>query len=303
MNAGMRRAQRERPTAVQDVSPRDVSARTPLLTLSVGLVEDVRGAGLTPHRVAEGFSPEFQLALPYRGLFIWHVGRDAIVGDANQVLFVTGGEGYRMSHPIAGGYAELIVTPTEDVLSELTHASGVPLAAHPLFRRRSRRATPGLQSFRARFLSWANATAATDDLAAEELVLALLRSALDGYDPCAEPGGSTRRLIRRAKAFLEAELANPIRLTDVASAVGASPAYLTHVFRCVEGTSLHRYLMQLRLARALLELPHADDLTTLAIDIGFSSHSHFTAVFRRTFGTTPSQFRQTSRNCLRPSPP
>ena len=42
-----------------------------------------------------------------------------------------------------------------------------------------------------------------------------------------------------------------------------------------------------------------DDLTALALDTGFSSHSHFTAVFRRTFGSTPSAFRQASRRTQR----
>jgi AraC-like DNA-binding protein len=101
--------------------------------------------------------------------------------------------------------------------------------------------------------------------------------------------------MRRAKEFLEAELANPIRLRDVGRAAGASPAYLTNIFRRVEGVSLHRYLTQLRLARALAVLPQADDLTALALGIGFSSHSHFSAAFRRAFGCTPSQFRQTAR--------
>jgi AraC family transcriptional regulator len=59
---------------------------------------------------------------------------------------------------------------------------------------------------------------------------------------------------------------------------------------------------QLRLARALAELPHTDDLTTLALDVGFSSHSHFSAAFRRAFGMTPSQFRDTSRKRLPRSP-
>jgi AraC-like DNA-binding protein len=49
--------------------------------------------------------------------------------------------------------------------------------------------------------------------------------------------------------------------------------------------------VQLRLARALIEVPHADDLTALALDLGFSSHSHFTAAFRRAFGQSPSTAR------------
>jgi AraC-like DNA-binding protein len=110
-------------------------------------------------------------------------------------------------------------------------------------------------------------------------------------------------LLRRAKELLEAELANPIRLGHVARAVGASPAYLTDLFRRLEGVSMHRYVAQLRLARALVELPHADDLSTLALEVGFSSHSHFTAAFRRAFGCTPSQFRRAARAHQRPALP
>jgi AraC-like DNA-binding protein len=42
-------------------------------------------------------------------------------------------------------------------------------------------------------------------------------------------------------------------------------------------------------------LPHASDLTALAFDLGFSSHSHFSAAFRRAFGCTPSAFRESMR--------
>ena len=38
----------------------------------------------------------------------------------------------------------------------------------------------------------------------------------------------------------------------------------------------------------------ADDLTTLALELGFSSHSHFTDAFRREFGRPPSAARKTS---------
>ena len=35
-----------------------------------------------------------------------------------------------------------------------------------------------------------------------------------------------------------------------------------------------------------------DDLTDLGLDLGFSSHSHFSAAFRAAYGRTPSAFRQ-----------
>ena len=268
--------------------------RTRLFQSPLALVENLRCDGARPGRGPEAFSAEFQVCLPYRGLFVWHVGQDAVVGDSNQVLFVSGGETYHVSEPLAGGYAELIVTPAIDLLADVAEASADHLPSHPLFRRRTRRADPDLQNRRARFLHWAS-HANWNGVAAEELLLGLLRSALDVRVPACSPGPPTRRLIRRTKEFVEGHLSAPLRLSDVARAVGASPAYLTHVFRCVEGVPLHKYVVQLRLARALAELPHADDLTALALDLGFSSHSHFTAAFRSAFHCTPSEFRDSTR--------
>jgi AraC-like DNA-binding protein len=267
--------------------------RTRLRASTVGVVEDVRAvvaAGSGP----EGFSPDFQVCFPYRGLFVWRANRDDVVGDANQVLFVTGGEPYRMRAASAIGYAELIITTPPEILSELTGVSVRDLQRHPLFARRSRRADPCVQRLRASLLHRA-AGGDLDDLSTDEHALALLRAALQSEVTTGAPGWRTHRLIRRAKEYVDAHACASLRLRDVAAAVDASPAYLTDVFRRVEGVSLHRYVVQLRLARALVELPHASDLTALAFDLGFSSHSHFSAAFRRAFGCTPSAFRESMR--------
>ena len=281
-------------TTVRAISEeRGAQRRVPVLDLSIALVEDVSaelGAGWVS---VESYSPEFQLALPYRGFFLWDVGRDSVVGDANQALFVSGGEAFRMRHPLPGGYAELIVTPTEPLLEEMAGGPGRSVRLHPLFRRRSRRIDPRLQLARARFLA-----GAMEPLEAEEQVVGLLRAALAEDRPALRPAPRTQRLVERAKTFLASELGRTVRLTHVAREVGASPGYLTELFRALEGVPLHAYLTQLRLARALTELPHADDLTALALDLGFSSHSHFSARFRRAFGLSPSRFRQ---SCRRPA--
>ncbi len=269
--------------------------RTRLAELGFALVEGLSAAGEHGRPGPEGFSPQFQVALPYRGILVWHVGSMSVVGDANQVIFVRAGESSRLSHPFPSGYSELILTLEPAVLAEIARTRGAQLASHPLFLRRCCRAEPRLQGLRVRLLHALAPGSGGDGLAVEELVLALLRAAFAaGAANGRSPGPATARLVRRAKEFLEAELANPVRLADVGRAVGASPAYLTDVFRRVEGTSLHRYLVQLRLARALVELPHTDDLTALALDVGFSSHSHFSDAFRRSFGCTPSEFRRSA---------
>lgn len=274
--------------------------RTPLLETGLALVEDVASNGPAESVGAEGYSPDAQLVLPYRGLFIWEVGRDAVVGDPNQALFISPGEEFRMRHPLPGGYAELIVTPGVPLLEELTGAPIRSARLLPLFRLRSRRIDPRLQLARARFLGLAGSGA--EPLEAEEQLLSLLRTTLGEERPALQPARCTQRLMERAKTYLAAELDRSISLAEIARAVGASPGYLTQLFRAVEGIPLHAYLTQLRLAQALVELPHAEDLTALAMDLGFSSHSHFSARFRRAYGLTPSAFRRSCRRTVRELP-
>jgi AraC-like DNA-binding protein len=53
--------------------------------------------------------------------------------------------------------------------------------------------------------------------------------------------------------------------------------------------------LRLRLARALDLLATYDYLSTLSMELGFSSHSHFSAAFRQAYGCTPAQFQRSAR--------
>jgi AraC-like DNA-binding protein len=71
-----------------------------------------------------------------------------------------------------------------------------------------------------------------------------------------------------------------------------SPYHLSRIFRRSTGSSLHAYQTSLRLREGLRRLSDGEqDLTALALDLGFSDHSHFTNSFRRHFGSAPSKFR------------
>ena len=98
----------------------------------------------------------------------------------------------------------------------------------------------------------------------------------------------------RIKLVLASDLARRWSLGEIAAEVGGSPVYLTQLFQQVEGLPLYRYQLRLRLARALDLLAQYDDLTTLSLDLGFSSHSHFSAAFRQAYGRSPSDFRQSA---------
>jgi len=81
-------------------------------------------------------------------------------------------------------------------------------------------------------------------------------------------------------------------LAQIGAAVGVSPFHLARLFRAQTGLSLHGYRDQLRLRMALDRLADDDaDLTTMAIELGFFSHSHFSDRFKSAYGTSPSRVR------------
>lgn len=95
-----------------------------------------------------------------------------------------------------------------------------------------------------------------------------------------------------AKLLLTTEPKRRWTLADIADEIGVTPVYLTDAFRRGEGVPLYRYHLRVRLALALNQLADCDDLTALAIELGFASHSHFSASFKRAYGLTPSEFRE-----------
>jgi AraC-like DNA-binding protein len=135
-----------------------------------------------------------------------------------------------------------------------------------------------------------------ETLEAETLTLTLIRRAL-GERTSHAAGASVgrQRLVDRAKLLLSSDPARRWTLSEIGAAVGVSPVYLTQVFQQVEGLPLYRYHLRLRLARALDLLGEYDDLTSLSMDLGFSSHSHFTASFRQAYGRTPAEFQRSLR--------
>lgn len=129
-------------------------------------------------------------------------------------------------------------------------------------------------------------------LEAEGLLLTLACRAL-GPRTTRESGATSakRRLVDRVKVLLASDLSRRWTLADIAAEIGGSAVYLTQAFQQVEGLPLYRYQLRLRLAQALDRLAQTEDLSALAQELGFSSHSHFTAAFRQAYGRSPSAFR------------
>lgn len=97
---------------------------------------------------------------------------------------------------------------------------------------------------------------------------------------------------RKLRHRIQERLAEVIRLEDLAAEVGVGVHQLLIGFRQAFGTTPAQYVIRqrLRAARHLLTTTQKD-ITTIALETGFSSHSHLTRTFRRETGYPPRQFR------------
>jgi AraC family transcriptional regulator len=255
-------------------------------------IRDVYCQGSCRHQNTEECTATTQLVFPYRGVYVRHLGQDQAVAEANQVLFFNATEGYRVSHPVPGGDASLSLAISESLLRELAPPAFLRDAAVVAFRRQRLRIDARTQVLVA-LLRHSLRENIAEPLEAESLALTLVQRALGPRTTHAAGASFGRqRLVDRVKLVLAGDLARRWTLADIAAEVRGSPVYLTQVFQQVEGLPLYRYQLRLRLARALDLLAQYDDLTALSLDLGFSSHSHFSAAFREAYGRSPSAFRQ-----------
>jgi AraC family transcriptional regulator len=270
-----------------------------LLKTAIAVVRDVSCRGTCRHQTTEECASSLQLVFPYRGVYVRHTGAEEAVAEANQVLVFNPHEGYRVSHPISGGDASLVVVVDEAQLRELA-PPGLVRAQHALALAPSRlRIDPRAQVLVA-LLRHGLRSGAAELLEAESLALTLVRRAL-GPRTARVAGASAarRRLVDRTKLVLASDLSRRWTLADVAAEIGASPVYLTQIFQQVEGVPLYRYQLRLRLARALDLLDRYDDLSALALELGFSSHSHFSSAFQQMYQRSPSELRRAALRARR----
>jgi AraC-like DNA-binding protein len=262
----------------------------------------VRDVQCRPETLAcscEECSSRHLLVLPRRGAFVLHADGARAVVDTNQVTFFNAGHPHRVSHLDTAGDDCTALAFSDDVLDEAAGAAGV------VADMRERRPFPALtapigpgvalksQIFFAD-LNLGDKSALTTEERATDLLrhaFAAVRQPERGIGATANPSRARRTAVA-AQEWVAARPFENWTLGELARDVDSSPYHLLRLFRAETGSTIHQYRMQLRLAaavRAILE--GCDDLTALALDLGFSSHSHFTDAFRRRFGVAPSSLR------------
>jgi AraC family transcriptional regulator len=105
-------------------------------------------------------------------------------------------------------------------------------------------------------------------------------------------GGLPPHHLRHILDYMDAHLSQDIKLADLAGLLGMSQFHFSRLFKQALGISPYQYLIQQRVERAkrlLKQTNHA--ITDIALDCGFSSHSHLSKQFRQITGITPKAYR------------
>ena len=245
------------------------------------------------------------IVLMRHGAFSRHFGRRTVTADVNQAVFFSRDSTYRVSHPSDCGDRGTVFTVSPRVLNDIVRELDPSIDEHPdqPFRFFTGPCDSGV-FWRHRELVQRLETAETNpleplwaDVTALQLVADVLESAFvqrGAEKPKRKATGADHAERTEAvKTYLAARMSERITLDDVARAVHVSPFHLARIFHQQTGVPVHRYLTQLRLRASLERLADgAGDLTAVALEFGFSSHSHFTDAFRREFGHSPSEMRK-----------
>ncbi len=278
---------------------------TSLYESSLLEVGDFRCASVEVDRVVEdNISPRAFICFPRRGSFYHQRRGKKEFADPNHVLFFSVGERVKISYPRSEGDDSTFFSISSELLREILKPTHPELAESetPLFPFCQVLSDPGTFLKHRLILDLVDRVGGGESIAVEEKVIDLAqRSILSGAEGTSFESEDIRPATRRAhreqvehaKTLLAKHYQKNLDLNDIARAVASSPYHLARIFKREVGVPIHRYLNRLRLRASLDYLPEWElGLTDLALELGYSSHSHFSEAFRREFGLSPSELRR-----------
>ncbi|MGH2391879.1 MAG: helix-turn-helix domain-containing protein [Candidatus Limnocylindria bacterium] len=230
------------------------------------------------------FNSVTQIGLPRRGVFVMERRGEPVVVDTNTALVLGPDDEYRVGHPTSeGDEGTVVVLPPYLVEDAIGGVGGRVGSLRPrdhlaicLVTRALRERDP-------------------DQLEAEDatfLLLGSLSRAFAGRTGVAHLGHAQRLRVEEARALLASSPTTHWDLGSLGRVLRCSPFHLARQFRAATGETISGYVLRLRLGIAVERLADGErDIASLAVDTGFTHHSHFSARFRAVFGITPTQAR------------
>ena len=109
----------------------------------------------------------------------------------------------------------------------------------------------------------------------------------------------TPDLVKKLKKYLEENFKVNINNEDVGKIFSYHPNYVNRIFKEATGETLHSYLVQVRLKKALDMIIDGNmQISEVAAECGFSSYPYFIKCFREKYGVSPLKYRSRRNNVV-----
>ncbi len=139
-----------------------------------------------------------------------------------------------------------------------------------------------------------------DDIFLQSLILKLvymLKKSAPAVISRYDPKSNNHEAIERILAYINGNLSAALTLESLANAANFSTVYFHKLFKASTGKTLHEYIEDQRIKKAVNLLLSTDmTLTKIAYECGFSSQSYFSYAFRRRMGQTPREYAKALLN-------
>jgi AraC-like DNA-binding protein len=234
------------------------------------------------------------VVLPFAGVFAKHDAPGKhVVGTPSHAVFIAADTPFRIAFPGAIGDRAIVLRFDSAVVPEaVDRRPGETLGSHGLL--------PAQAMMRRDLLRRRANDPAAERFEIETLGLELLDLCLGALRDVPSLQRATHlrhsRAVERVKEAVAVAPGRDWSVARLAKIANLSDFHLCRVFRERTGSSIYDYVLRERLAQALAAVLDGGDITAIALDAGFASHSHFTARFKRFFGVTPSVLRQSIGN-------
>lgn len=97
--------------------------------------------------------------------------------------------------------------------------------------------------------------------------------------------------IKRVKCLIDEHIESPLSISELAQRVGTNETYLKKQFKESYGTTIHGYLLHVRMEKAIQFLNEGHPIYDVAWRVGYKHATHFTHAFKKHFGYPPGKLK------------
>jgi AraC-like DNA-binding protein len=227
------------------------------------------------------------LVATYRGAFVRRVAGREVFVDGSVAYLSAPGTVEEFAHPVPGGDVCTVIRFDPGLIAALS--GGAPDLTDPALPMN------GASELALRQATELARVGDPDGSLAERvarLASGLLARRFPDRVASGRPAtaAARRRLVSQTKAALAAD--SRLGLIELSRLAGCSPHHLSRVFTQLTGCTVSQYRNRRRVTNALLRIGDGEqDLATLAVELGFSDHSHLTRTIRAATGHPPAACR------------